>query len=212
MKRVGVGEDGRGFEGPPGASLKGRTGCVAMRWAALLLPMVLLGGCAGDDGAGGPSSSTSGAPPAHREPGSWNDSPDMPGVRIGVAREDDGRRHTAFVTVENAGRGTYWYLWVPSCGLEPWTERMEGASGPVDPREPQAHCQPCGWDDLEPGARLERAFEWDERIWDGEQGAMRDAPEGRYGWTFTFNAATSPEDACAGKLSAEASLVVQVDR
>ena len=125
-----------------------------------------------------------------------HESPVLPGVVMAAERNDTGKLHSIGITVRNDGDRTYHYLWVPGCDKVPWIERFEGSPGTVQPREPEAQCDPCGWERLSPGAALSEEFQWDERVWDPLEGSMRDAPSGRYVWTIQFAATEDGQDVC----------------
>lgn len=175
-----------------------------MRW--LVVAAVLLAGCASPDEGPSPS------PSASSSTGDGSSFSGTPGLEVDVVHRADGRDHTLDAVARNTGAATLWYLWVPQCGLNPWTETMEGPSGRVEPREPEAHCQPCGWDDLQPGESLTYSLAWDERLWDYDAQAMRDAPEGRYRWTLTFGASVDPQQACAPEVVSSDGVSIDVSR
>lgn len=174
-------------------------------WAALVagsMACLALAGCSsGEDGAGGQS-----------HPGTaTGSSPALEGVVLELARTDSGDRHRLDATVRNTGLRIFYYLWVPQCALDPWSEAMAGPAGPVQPREPEAHCLPCGVDALSPGEALTKSYEWDERLWDADDGRMRDAPGDRYTWTVTFRAEPDEDEVCGGDRLVRASVEVKVD-
>ncbi|HJQ92839.1 MAG TPA: hypothetical protein VJ874_00980 [Candidatus Thermoplasmatota archaeon] len=159
-----------------------------------------LAGCSAGDGAARPSEPTT----------STGSSPGLDGVVLEVVRTDSGERHTLDATVRNTGLWSYYFLWVPQCDLHPWSDRMAGPDGPVQPREPGAHCLPCGRDVLSPGESMSRSFGWDERVWDMDQERMRDAPDGRYVWTVSFRAEPDEDDVCGGDRAVSVDVEVEV--
>ena len=167
---------------------------------AALLVVALAGCSSGDGGAASPS-----------HPGTaTGSSPSLEGVVLEVVHTGSADQHRVEATVRNTGLQAFYYLWVPQCALEPWSESMTGPDGPVQPREPEAHCLPCGWDALSPGESLTKSYEWDERLWDADDERMGDAPDGTYTWTVTFHAEPKDQDACGGDRTVSASVRVDV--
>lgn len=168
--------------------------------AAASIACLAAAGCSSPDGDGGASGPTSVSA----------SSPDLDGVVLEVVRSESGDAHRLDATVRNTGLYAFYFLWVPSCGLEPWTDSLAGPDGPVEPREPVGHCHPCGFDVLSPGESMSRSFEWDERLWDLDEERMRRAPDGRYAWTAAFYAEPDAHDACGGDRSVSARTEVEV--
>ncbi|HUR25831.1 MAG TPA: hypothetical protein VM327_07455 [Candidatus Thermoplasmatota archaeon] len=173
-------------------------------WIAILLvvPALAAAGCAtdGDDMSAPSSSSATGS------------SPDLDGVVLEIIHTGAGEDHRLDATVRNTGLRIVYFLWVPQCGLEPWHDGMVGPGGKaVQPREPEAHCLPCGWDALSPGESLSKSFEWDERLWDFDEERPYAAPDGRYVWTVTFQAEPDEDDVCGGQRAVSASIELHVD-
>lgn len=172
-----------------------RAGLVLM--ATWLAGLSLAGCSASEDAPSGPMTST-------------GSSPGLPGVVLEVVRTDAGDVHRLDATVRNTGLQAFYFLSVPQCDLHPWSDSLAGPDGPVQPREPEAHCLPCGWDALSPGESMSRSFEWDERTWDDSAQRMRDAPAGNYAWTVAFRAEPDEDDACGGDRSVSVEFQVHV--
>jgi hypothetical protein len=174
---------------------------VRLLLVACLLAGVATAGCSPDEGGAAPTSS--------RASGS---SADLEGVVLEVVHTASGDDHRLDATVRNTGLRIFYYLWVPRCGLGPWNDAMVGPEGEaVQPREPEVHCLPCGWDALSPGESLSRSFEWDERLWDFDEERSYDAPPGRYVWTVAFYAEPKDADVCGGRHAVGADVEVDVD-
>ena len=135
-------------------------------------------------------------------------------LEVEATHRAEGRQHTLDAVARNTGTAAACYLWVPQCALQPWTDRMEGPSGEIQPHEPMGYCQPCGWDRLDPGEAITHTFTWDERVWEGSWGDAQahDAPAGRYRWTATIHAWAEGGQACIDTLSAEDSVEIDVVR
>jgi hypothetical protein len=182
-------------------------------WTVLVSTMLL--GAAAAAGCAGPTDDA--VEGCATEPCTSTSAPSsvLDGVVLDLVRTDQGRDHRLDATVRNTGSAIFYYLWVPHCGEEPWTDSMAGPDGPVSPREPLAVCQPCGWDALSPGDSLTKTYEWDERVWEDPDfdghGTSRDAPSGHYTWIVRFYAERRSEDACGGDDFVQASTGIDVD-
>jgi hypothetical protein len=183
-------------ERAPAASIRTAPLCRGVRVpaaASVLLPLLLavLAGCAE------PRRDADAADPCAA--GCAFTSEDLPGVEMLLTHRADGRSHEVEATVRNEAAMVYWHLWVPHCALEPWSDQMTGPRGAVQPREPEAHCQPCGTDALAAGEVMRRTFRWDERVWDWDTESMREAPEGAYRWEIRFAAEPDRNAVCGGQ-------------